>query len=139
MARGKQTDNETLYKVMALYFVTNNYSETARRLNMPYETVEDLVKRHINDEEFAKLHQLTKEEFITKANRIIDKAMNRIEKELEDNEKIPLNQLATTLGIITDKKNIAETGGTITETPSVQINIVDNSNLEKTLYNGDEE
>ena len=134
MARGKKTDSETIYKVMASYFVTNNYAETARRLDMPYDTVEDLVKRHINDEEFTKLHELTKDEFISRANKIIDKTMDRIEKELEDNNKIPLNQLATTLGIITDKKNIAEAGATITETPSVQINIVDNSNLDKTLY-----
>ena len=134
MARGKKTDNETLYKVMASYFITNNFSETARRLNMPVETVEDLIKRHIEDEEFTRLHQLTKEEFISKANRIIDKAMNRIEKELDHTDKIPLNQLATTLGILTDKKNIAEATGQTTETPNVQINIVNNEHLEEALY-----
>jgi hypothetical protein len=64
--------------------------------------------------------------------------MNRIEKELDSDTKIPLNQLATTLGIAIDKKALVETGINTTETPSVQINIVDNSNLESTLYEEEE-
>ena len=35
MAKGKKTDNETIYKVMLSVFSTGNYSETARQLNMP--------------------------------------------------------------------------------------------------------
>lgn len=35
MARGKKTDNETIYKIMISMFNTNNFSETARQLKMP--------------------------------------------------------------------------------------------------------
>lgn len=138
MAKGKKLETLDIYKIMLCYFATRNYSEVERQLGIPRQTVEKIYNEHKNDEEFIKLCQQKKDDFIEKANRIIDKALNRIEKELEENEKIPLNQLATTLGIVADKKNIVETGAVEKETPSVQINIVDNSNLEKTLY-GDEE
>lgn len=35
MAKGKKTDNETIYKIMISMFSTNNFSETARQLDMP--------------------------------------------------------------------------------------------------------
>ena len=37
-----------------------------------------------------------------------------------------------------DKKSLVEAGTTATETPSVQINIVSNDNLEEALYDEEE-
>ncbi len=171
MAKGKQTSNETLYKIMCLYAVHNNYSEVGRILNIPRKTVEKLVKEHIHDEEFTKICLQKKEEFVEAADRIINKGTNLLERrldtalnnqdELEDliyeiwntnkqelNEtqkkslvqKVSklqingLNEIATSIGIIFDKKKTAETGIIETNTPSLNINIIDNSNFEKVMY-----
>ena len=114
MPRGKKTDNETIYKIMISVFSTGNYSETARQLNMSVETVEDIYKRNIDKPEFIKLHKEKKDEFIEKANRIIDKALNRLESSLDDKEeKIPVNNLSTVIGTLVDKRNLAEGKATV--------------------------
>lgn len=122
MAKGKKTDNETIYKVMISVFSTGNYSETARQLNMPITTVEKIYKENENKEEFVKLCKQKKDEFAEKATRIIDKALNRLEKALDDkNEKIPVNNLSTVIGTLYDKRNLAE--GKSTENTKLDINI----------------
>ena len=122
MAKGKKTDNETIYKVMLSVFSTGNYSETARQLNMPITTVEKIYKDNENKEEFVKLCKQKKDEFAEKATRIIDKALNRLEKALDDkDEKIPVNNLSTVIGTLYDKRNLAE--GKITENTKLDINI----------------
>lgn len=83
MARGKKTDNETIYKVMLSVFSTGNYSETARQLKMPQKTVEDIYKKNKDKEEFAKLHEEKKDEFVQNATRIINKATELLEKRLD--------------------------------------------------------
>ena len=55
MAKGKRTDNETLYKVMLSYTVTRNYSQTARDLGLPITTVKKLVDENKNKPEFVKV------------------------------------------------------------------------------------
>lgn len=122
MAKGKKTDNETIYKVMLSVFSTGNYSETARQLNMPITTVEKIYKDNENKEEFVKLCKQKKDEFAEKATRIIDKALNRLEKALDDkDEKIPVNNLSTVIGTLYDKRNLAE--GKSTENTKLDINI----------------
>lgn len=122
MAKGKKTDNETIYKVMISVFSTGNYSETARQLNMPITTVEKIYKENENKEEFVKLCKQKKDEFAEKATRIIDKALNRLENALDDkDEKIPVNNLSTVIGTLYDKRNLAE--GKSTENTKLDINI----------------
>lgn len=122
MAKGKKTDNETIYKVMLSVFSTGNYSETARQLNVPQKTVENIYKKNIEKEEFAKLREQKKDEFAEKASRIIDKALNRLENALDDkDEKIPVNNLSTVIGTLYDKRNLAE--GKSTENTKLDINI----------------
>lgn len=109
MAKGKQIDNETVYKIMLSVFSTGNYSETARQLNMPQKTVEDIYKRNIEKEEFTKLREQKQDEFVEKATRIIDKALNRLEKSLDDKkEKLPINNLSTVIGTLYDKRALAK-------------------------------
>lgn len=81
--RGKKTDNETIYKIMISVFTTGNYSETARQLDIPQKTVEDIYKKNIVKEEFAKLRDEKKEEFVEKATRIINKATALLERRLD--------------------------------------------------------
>lgn len=83
MAKGKKTDNETIYKIMLSVFRTNNFNETARQLKIPVKTVETLYKKNIKKEEFAKLCIDKKEEFVDKATRIIDKATTLLEQRID--------------------------------------------------------
>lgn len=83
MARGKKTDNETIYKIMLSMFNTNNFSETGRQLNIPQKTVEKVFKENKDKAEFAKLCEQKKEEFVDKATRIIDKATTLLEKKID--------------------------------------------------------
>ena len=136
MTRGATTDSQTIYNIMSSYFETRSYSQTGRNLGVPISTVEKLVKEHIKDEEFVKLWNEKKEEFATKADVIIYQAMDKLTKKLDSDDDIPVNQLTTAIGTLYDKKNMAMTG-IDTSTPSVQINIIDNSNLEKVLYEED--
>lgn len=114
MAKGKKTDNETIYKIMISMFSTNNFSETARQLDMPESTVEKIYKENKDKEEFVKLCEEKKDEFAEKATRLIDKALNRLEKVLDDDEeKIPVNNLSTVIGTLYDKRNLAEGKATV--------------------------
>lgn len=107
--KGKKTDNETIYKVMISMFSTNNFSETARQLNMPESTVEKIYKDNKDKEEFVKLCAEKKEEFVEKADRIINKALYRLEKSLDNEENsIPVNNLSTVIGTLYDKRALAK-------------------------------
>lgn len=138
MARGKKTDEQTIYNIMASYFDTRNYAQTGRDLGIPDTTVEKIVKEHLNDKEFVELWAKKKEDFATKADVIIYKAMDKLIEQLDNQENIPINQLTTAIGTMYDKKTISQTGVLGNDTPSVQINIVDNSNLETSLYEEEE-
>lgn len=138
MAKGQKTEYEQLVLVMSDYFITRSYTATAKNLDMPITTIKTLVDAHINDEEFVKLRKKKEEEFVERANHLIFKSMNIMNDELDTMENIPINQLTTAIGTLYDKKMMAQTGIMGNDTPSVQINIVDNSNLETSLYEEEE-
>lgn len=120
MAKGKKTDNETIYKIMVSMFKTNNFSETGRQLNIPQKTVEKVFKENKDKPEFAKLCEQKKEEFVDKATRLINKALDRLEKMLDDKEeKIPVNNLSTVIGTLYDKRALAQGNSTV----NTEINI----------------
>jgi hypothetical protein len=126
MARGKKTDNETIYKIMLSYVSTNNFSETARILNMPISTIENIVKENQDKEEFVKLWNEKKEQFVTKANRLIDKAIIRLEEQLDDDStKIPANNLTTVIGTLYDKRALAKGESTSNENITIRVELTD--------------
>lgn len=127
-------DAQDIMNIMCKYFDTRSYSETSRELKYPINSVRYIVEKHIKEDEFVKIRQEKESQFVEKANHLIFKAMNRLDKELEEQEHIPVNQLTTAIGTLQDKKAIIQIGVLNNETPSVNINIVDNSNLEKVLY-----
>ena len=110
MARGKKTDNETIYKVMISMFSSNNFSETARQLNMPESTVEKIYKDNKDKEEFVKLCGEKKEEFAEQATRIINKATSLMEQriDLATEHENELEELIDEIWM-TDKKEMNET------------------------------
>ena len=126
MAKGKKTDNETIYKIMISMFSTNNFNETSRQLSIPVKTVEKIYKENKDKEEFTKLCMQKKEEFAETATRIIDKALNRLEKVLDDNEeKIPVNNLSTVIGTLYDKRALAKGESTVNNKFEVEIKVVE--------------
>ena len=129
MARGEQLDIETVFKIMQLYFITDNMNEVSRSLNIPYTTVFDTIKRNQDKEEFVKLRQETRKQFSNKATRIIDKALNRIDKELDEQDTIPVNQLSTVIGTLFDKVRLDK--GESTENTNQTINIAFSGELEE--------
>ncbi len=139
MAQGKKTDMKTIYNIMASYFETRSFAQTSKDIEIPPSTVEKIVKEHINDKEFVELWAKKKEDFVNKVDVIIYQAIDRLTKEMDKQENIPINQLTTAIGTLYDKKLMAQTGVMGNDTPSVQINIVDNSNLEQQLYEEDNE
>lgn len=126
MAKGKTTDNETVYKIMVSYFVTNNFSETARQLNIPITTVENIYKKNKDKPEFVKLCNEKKDEFSEKATRLINKALDRLEEVLDDkNEKIPINNLSTTIGTLYDKRALSKGESTGNTKFTVDIKVIE--------------
>lgn len=109
MSRGKKTSPEVIYKIMTSWAITNNYKETAKLLGIAEATVRKIVKENEDKEEFTKLCKEKKETFSKKAEKIIDKALERLSKELDDEEKeIPVNHLTTVIGTMYDKKALAD-------------------------------
>lgn len=109
MARGKKTSPEMIYKVLTSYAITHNYNQTAKNLGMPEPTVEKIVKDNKDSEEFKKLCEQKREEFSEKASVIIDMLLERITKEVSDEEKdIPLHHLTIAIGTLYDKRALSK-------------------------------
>ena len=109
MARGKKTEPEMIYKVMVSYAITRNNMETSRQLGIPESTVRKIVEDNKNSDEFRKLCEEKQGEFAEKTSAIIDKLLDRITKEVDDEEKdIPLHHLTTALGTVYDKRALSK-------------------------------
>lgn len=109
MPRGKKTPPEVVYQIMTSWAVTKNYKETADNLGLPVSTVKKIVDEHIQEEKFEKLCNEKEQEFTKRADRIVNKAFDRLEKELDNEDKdIPVNHLTTVIGTMTDKKLLIE-------------------------------
>ena len=109
LARGKKTSPEMIYQIMTSWAITQNVLDTSRALGVPATTVTDIVARYKDEPEFAKLREEKRADFSAKASRIIDKALNRLEKDIDDEFKnIPVNHLTTVVGVLTEKKLLAE-------------------------------
>lgn len=126
MARGKKTPPETIYNIMATQAVTGNERETARQLGLPPTTVRNIVNKFKDEQEFVQLGAEKREEFSKRAGRVIDKILEAIETKVDTcKADIPLNQLATTLGILSDKKALAE------GKPTTAVSIIDSADVDK--------
>lgn len=109
MARGKKTSPEVIYKVMTSWAITNNYNQTANALNMAVSSVKKIVQDNKDKDEFAKLCTEKRDEFADKASIVIDKALNRLVQQLDDEERdIPTHHLSTVIGTMYDKRALAK-------------------------------
>lgn len=109
MPRGKNTPPEVVYQIMASWAITDNVNETAKQLGYPESTVRKIVKANKDKPEFAKLCEEKRNNFSKKADGIINKALNRLERDIDNEDKdIPVNHLTTVIGTLTDKKLLLE-------------------------------
>ncbi len=103
---------------MASWAVTNNVNETAKQLHIAESTVRKIVKANKDKPEFAKLCEEKRNDFSKNAGRIISKALNRLETDIDNHDKdIPVNHLMTVIGVLYDK--IALTEGRSTQNTEV--------------------
>ena len=122
MPRGKKTPPEVIYQIMVSWAVTDSYKETAGALGLPVSTVKTIVDKNKDEPEFEKLRTEKREEFSKTSSRIIVKALNRLERDIDDEDKdIPVNQLTTVIGTLFDKRALAE--GTSTDNVTVSIKL----------------
>lgn len=178
MPRGVKTPKPKEYDIMVSYAITNSYNATAKQFNVSDTTVKDIIERNYDD--FKKIQEEKKEDFLSRSNRIIDKMTNLLDRrvtraldkedeidktidfiwDIDENaedkdekmtykEKVALvkqlgrislnsmNEITTSMGTVFDKTRILQGGTESNETPSVTVNIVDNSNLEKAMYEED--
>ena len=107
---------------MVSYATTRNNMETSRQLGIPEATVRKIVEDNKDKDEFKKLCEQKANEFSVKASRIINKALNRLERDIDDDCKsIPANHLTTVIGVLTEKKQLVE--GKSTDNVSVSIKL----------------
>lgn len=126
MPRGKKTPPEMIYAVMTSWAVTDNVNETAKLLGLSFSTVKGIVEKNKDKPEFAKLRDKKKDDFSKRADSIINKALSRLEKDIDDKDKdIPVNHLTTVIGTLTDKKLLLE------GKPTENVNILTGANIDK--------
>lgn len=87
MPRGKKTDSQMIAQIMTSYVLTNSYNATANELGISDSTVKSIIEK--NKEEFRKVQEQKKELFQDKANKIIDKQLDLLNRRVNtalDNE-----------------------------------------------------
>lgn len=83
MAKGKKLDKLSVYKIMLKMFECGNLTSTSKELNIPISTVDRIYKTNLNKKEFKVLKEKTEEDFVKKANSIIVKATDLLERRLD--------------------------------------------------------
>lgn len=120
MPRGVKIDNKKIQEVMASYALTNSYNATAKECGVSDKSVKKIINEH--SEEFSKISEQKKEEFVEYADKLINKAMNKLDKALERDD-IPVNNLTTVIGTLYDKRALAK--GEMTSNTSISIKMTD--------------
>ena len=126
--------NKDIENVIANWWVTGKYSETSRQLNIPESSVRRIILDNKDSTFFKEIELEKRIEFNTKASKIIDKAMVRLDKELDNDKPIPINNLSVVIGTLHDKINNVGSEIKVVGTPDIEVKVVDNSNLEKVMY-----
>ena len=124
MARGVKIDNQKIQEIIASYALTNSYNATAKETGVCANSVKNIINKQKteNADEYAKICEEKKEEFVEYADRLINKAMSKLDKAL-NREDIPVNNLTTVIGTLYDKRALAK--GEMTSNTSISIKMTD--------------
>lgn len=118
MARGVKKDSKKIAEVVASYALTNSYNATAKQCGISDKTVKKII------EENPKEYENKKELFSNYCDRLIYKALGKLDKEL-DKENIPINNLTTVIGTLYDKMRLATGESTENNKFEVEIRVVE--------------
>ena len=118
MTSGVKADSKKIAEVIANYALTNSYNATAKQCGISDKTVKKIIEN--NPKEYEK----KKEAFSDYCNRLIYKALDKLDKEL-DKDDIPINNLTTTIGTLYDKMRLANGESTENNKFEVEIKVVE--------------
>ena len=123
MARGKKYTDEIKEKAYFMYATSGNINEVSKELGVPYATVAGWLKAKTRDEpdEFDKLRDEKKRDFIDRSSELIDLAFDRLQEKLSGEDDIPVNHLTTVIGTLYDKRALAK--GESTENTQVEFKL----------------
>lgn len=116
--KGVPIDNEKIAEVIASYALTNSYNKTAHECGISDKTVKKIIEN--NPKEYEKKKEL----FSDYCDRLIYKALGKLDKEL-DKENIPINNLTTVIGTLYDKMRLATGESTENNKFEVEIRVVE--------------
>lgn len=106
MAKGKRIDKLSVYKIMLKMFECDNLTETSKELKIPITTVSTIYKRNKDKKEFVSLRKKQERNFVEKADSIINKATDLLERRLNvalENQN-ELEELIDTIYDATDEE-----------------------------------
>lgn len=106
MAKGKRIDKLSVYKIMLKMFECDNLTETSKELKIPITTVSTIYKRNKEKKEFVSLRKKQERNFVEKADSIINKATDLLERRLNvalENQN-ELEELIDTIYDATDEE-----------------------------------
>lgn len=106
MAKGKRIDKLSVYKIMLKMFECDNLTETSNELKIPITTVSTIYKRNKDKKEFVSLRKKQERNFVEKADSIINKATDLLERRLNvalENQN-ELEELIDTIYDATDEE-----------------------------------
>lgn len=116
--KGVPINNEKIAEVIASYALTNSYNKTAHECGISDKTVKKIISN--NPKEYEK----KKEKFSDYCDRLIYKALGKLDKEL-DKDDIPINNLTTAIGTLYDKRALSLGEPTNNEKMTIVVEVSD--------------
>ena len=102
-----------------------NVLSICKKYNISRRTLYDIVHKFTSQETDLIVNESIKnykKNFTKKANNIINKALDRIDNQL-DNDNVNISQLSTTIGILYDKTRLEDNLSTSNNSFNININI----------------
>ena len=116
MPSGVRTPTKKKVEVIKSYVETNSFNATSKETGVSDKTCKKIV------EENQTLYETEQEHFIETTTRLINKALNKLDKGL-DREDIPINNITTAIGTLYDKRALAK--GEATSNGSIIVTMSD--------------
>ncbi len=120
----KLTDEQR--QELFIEYKLDNSKKNAARLIDKYGITERRLYQIVKEEtslDIEKTIKDNKSNFSKRANKIINMVFDRLEKELEEGDKITLSQLSTTLGILYDKSRLENNLSTSNNAININIKV----------------
>ena len=118
MPSGVKTPRSKKTEVIKSYVETESYNATGKATGVDHKTVKRIIEENPIE------YQQEKERFIETTTRLLNKALDKLDKGL-DKEDIPINNLTTAIGTLYDKRALAKGESTTNETLEVNVRVIE--------------